>query len=889
MALATGARLGPYEIVAPLGAGGMGEVYRARDPKLGRDVAIKVLPEAFRERPEALARFEREARTVAALSHPNILAIFDLGTDQGTTYAVMELLEGETLRSRLAGGGIGTRKAVEIGGQIATGLAAAHEKGVVHRDVKPENVFLTQDGGVKVLDFGLARLDAAAPSGDQTNSPTLLRQTDAGTVMGTVGYMSPEQARGAVADHRSDIFSLGVVLYEMLAGRRAFQRETAAETMTAILKEEPSDLAGLASGVTPALDHIVRHCLEKRPEERFQSARDLAFDLQALSGSVSGSRAAAAAATSRGTRTALAAAGALLAGALLFEAGRRSVRTATGLAGPGKAVSYVALTDEPGVESQPSLSPEGKNLLYVGDGAGNKDIYLLRVGGRNPVNLTADSPVDDWEPAYSPDGERIAFRSEREGGGIFVMDSTGESVRRVSDRGNYPSWSPDGKELVVSADSFLYPTDVAGRGGGLQVVEVATGKQRTIVGADLGGNVHRPSFSPHGTRVAYWGLQPGSGQRDIWTVRADGSNAAGGAVPVTVDAALDWAPLWSHDGRYLYFSSNRGGSMNLWRVAIDEASGKPQAEPEPLTTPASWSGAFSLSRDDRKLAFETLDWRSTLLRVAFDPVAEKVVGNPMPILRSTQPMRDHEISPDGSQVAFTRAGTREDLFVARVDGTQYRRLTDDAFRDRGPGWSPDGRLIAFYSDRGGKYEVWTIHPDGSGLEALTAVGPSANFPTWSPDGRKLAFASTTAGTLLIDATAGVRAEASELPKPTPSTLFWAFSWSPDGERLAGVAIDSEGGVSAIVVYTLATKSYELFTGISNKLFRNVRWLSDGRRLLVRGTQGIQLLDTRTQRFKLLLPVGGYMIGKSVGCTRDDRFITYTETAAEGDIWLATFE
>ena len=884
MALAPGARLGPYEIVAPLGAGGMGEVYRARDPKLGREVAIKVLPEAFRERPEALARFEREARTVAALSHPNILAIFDLGADQGTTYAVMELLEGETLRARLTQGALGVRKAVEIGAQIAVGLAAAHDKGVVHRDVKPENVFLTHDGGVKVLDFGLARLDVAVPGGDQTNSPTLLRQTDAGTVLGTVGYMSPEQARGAVADHRSDIFSLGVVLYEMLAGQRAFQRETAAETMTAILKEEPPELGTLAGGVSPALDQIVRHCLEKRAEERFQSARDLAFDLQALSGSVTGARRAAASpAWSRrtpGVATALAAA------ALLFAAGRLSVRSGASASSSSKPVSYVALTDEPGVEGRPSLSPDGKSFVYVSAASGANDIYLRRVGGRNPVNLTADSSVDDSQPAFSPDGEHIAFRSEREGGGIFVMDSTGESVRRLTDFGYTPGWSPDGKEIVVSTDTFIYPTDLAGSGGRLKAIDVRTGTSRDVT---TEGNAHGPRWSPHGRRIAYWGLRGPSGQRDLWTVRADGSEARGG-VEVTKDAALDWAPAWSADGQLLYFASDRGGSMNLWRVAIDEASGRALGAPEPLTTPANWSGAFSLSRDDKRIAFETLDWRSTLLRAAFDPVAEKIVGQPVPILRSTQPMRDHELSPDGEQVAFTRAGTREDLFVARVDGSQYRRLTDDAFRDRGPGWSPDGKRIAFYSDRGGDYEVWAIRPDGSGLEALTATKRSANFPTWSPDGRSIVYSSTRSSGMLIDLTQPLPAQKAEvLPNVAETTVFWPLSWSADGKKLAGMAVTADGRVTATAVWALELRRYELYQDDASTTFRNARWLSDGQRLLVRNFHGLQLLDTRTRNTKPLLAIGGYMIGKSFGISRDDRFITFTETAAEGDIWLATFE
>jgi TolB-like protein len=284
--LATGTKLGPYEILAPLGVGGMGEVYRARDKKLDRDVAIKVLPQSVAADPDSLARFEREAKAVAALSHPNILSIFDFGTHEGISYAVMELLEGETLRGKFDTGPIPQKQAVDYALQIAKSLSAAHEKGVVHRDLKPENLFVMKDGHLKILDFGLAkRVEAIAPS-EETSAPTVSRHTEPGTVMGTVGYMSPEQVRGRPADHRSDIFSFGAVLYEMLTGRRAFRGDTAVETMNAILKEEPPGVAGSASGVSPALERVVRHCLEKSPEERFQSARDIAFALgEASSGS----------------------------------------------------------------------------------------------------------------------------------------------------------------------------------------------------------------------------------------------------------------------------------------------------------------------------------------------------------------------------------------------------------------------------------------------------------------------------------------------------------------------------------------------------------------------------------------------------------------------------
>src|SRR5712692_6434001 len=290
MSLIPGVRLGPYEVLAPLGAGGMGEVWKARDARLGREVAIKVLPASFSADEDRLRRFEQEAKAAGLLNHPNITAVHDIGVHEGAPYIVTELLEGETLRERLAGGPLPQRKALDFAGQIAQGLAAAHEKGIVHRDLKPENLFVTKDGRVKILDFGLAKLTHQEEGGQATNLPTATAGTEPGVVLGTLGYMSPEQVKGKPADARSDIFSFGAILYEMLSGKRAFHGDSAAETMSAILREEPPDLSVTNQSVSPGLERIVRHCLEKNPEQRFHSAHDLAFDLSALSGASEPSR-----------------------------------------------------------------------------------------------------------------------------------------------------------------------------------------------------------------------------------------------------------------------------------------------------------------------------------------------------------------------------------------------------------------------------------------------------------------------------------------------------------------------------------------------------------------------------------------------------------------------
>ena len=884
MTLAAGTKLGPYEVLGPLGAGGMGEVYRARDTKLDRDVAVKVLPGHLAADASALARFEREAKTVAALSHPNLLGIYDFGTHEGVTYAVTELLSGETLREKLGAGPIPRRKAIDHALQIARGLGAAHETGIVHRDLKPENVFVTNDGRVKILDFGLAK--SAISETFQTGSGTAtFGGTEPGTVLGTVGYMAPEQVRGRPADHRSDIFSFGAILYEMLVGQRAFKGDSAIETMNAILTRDLPEPTGATETLPPLLDRIVRHCLEKNPEERFQSIRDVAFDLETAS-----------TASSTATRALLAPVAAkrrwLVPAAALGVAALVALAYLAGRANPGKAgasaaprFSFSQQTDQQGVEMFPSLSPDGKALVYVSGAAGNDDIYLERVGGQNPVNLTKDSPEDDTSPAFSPDGSSIAFASGRDGGGLFVMGASGESVRRVTDAGANPAWSPDGKKIVYSSEPTWQPLEKSGSSQ-LFTVDIASGEKRLLYPDDS----MQPAWSPHGHRIAFWGLPRGTGQRDIWTIPAAGLKAGERPVAVTSDLAVDWNPVWSPDGGLLYFASDRGGGLNLWRVPIEETSGKPLGEPEPVTLPTLWAGHFSVSRDGKTIAYFAFSELASIQKIPFDPASEKA-GQPISLLSGSRSMQTPNVSPDGEWVVFRSRGQREDLFLVRSDGTGLRQLTDDPHRDRGANWSPDGKSIAFYSNRSNRYEIWTIRPDGSGLKQLTrTTGAGLWYPQWSPDGKRFAIPDGTT-TSLYDVDSALGTQPTPLPPyPEADRWFWASDWSRDGRLLAGRAVRRGVPAASIALYDLEGRRYRPLT-MERELAptgSGPAWLPDSRRLIYLDRRQLTLIDVETGRTRVLLtdidPVG---IGSDIDVSNDGRWIYFVATNSEGDIWLAS--
>jgi len=482
-ALSPGAKLGNFEIVELIGRGGMGEVYRARDSRLKRDVAIKVLPAGLARDPDRIVRFEREARAAGALNHPNIVAVHEIGRDGDTYWIATELVGGESLAKVIERGPLGVPRALEIARQIADGLAAAHAAGIVHRDLKPANIMVTRDGWVKILDFGLALRQRTS------QDSTTMDMTEKGTVLGTAGYMSPEQVRGEVVDHRSDLFSFGVILYEMLGGKRAFAGVSSVEVMSAILKDDPPELP---ASVPPTCDRIVRRCLQKDRERRFQTAADLGWALQTPSPSQPPAKT-----PRRRTRltwaaVAAAVCAAAVIAAYLIGAHSRPIGIAAG-------TTLRRLTADKGITTDAAISADGTFVAYATDRAdsGNLDIWVQQVAGGGAVRLT-DNPADDYDPSISPDGSQVAFRSNRDGGGVYLVPVLGGNARLLIPKGNHPRFSPDGQMLMYSIG--IAREDVY---GGELFVQRLSGGSPIPIGPGCSVFSFSPAWSPDSRRIIF--------------------------------------------------------------------------------------------------------------------------------------------------------------------------------------------------------------------------------------------------------------------------------------------------------------------------------------------------------------------------------------------------
>ncbi|HLJ48250.1 MAG TPA: protein kinase [Bryobacteraceae bacterium] len=863
--LSRGEMLGHYRVETRIGRGGMGVVYRAYDTRLDRRVALKILrPEQLAD-PERKQRLIREARAASALMHPNIVAVHDIGSDREIDFIAMEYVEGRPLEQVIPEGGLTVRQVIAYAIQVAAALAGAHSSGVIHQDLKPGNIMITREGLVKLLDFGLARRTRRR----ETDNRTQTLETE---IAGTPSYMSPEQIRGDAVDTRSDIFSFGAVLFRMTTGRDAFDGGSAVATMNAILANEPANLSDGNRVIPFALESIILHCLEKAPDERFQSAKDLAFALEAIAGPLGGIQTPVD--TSRKISRdpawiATIAAVAFLAvlAAYFWFAARRTTPSVNGR-------TYAQITDEAGAELFPSLAADGKSVVYASKASGNWDIYLRRIGSRQSVNLTKDSADDDTQPAFSPDGKQIAYRSDRDGGGIFVMRPDGSRVKRLADAGYNPSWSPDGTQVVYAEESVARPEDRSGRSSHLWTVDIASGRKRQLTKEDG----VQPQWSPNGRHIAYWSIDL-DGDRDIWTVAADG----GQPVRITKDAFLDWDPVWSADGMFIYFCSNRGGSMGIWRVPIKESSGEAEGAPEPVRAPGSYPAHLSFSRDGSRLAYVQQATTGSLRTVRFDPVRPAILSEPKEIIRSADGVSRPALSPDGQWLAYNTTEQDESLFVVGVDGNGLRRLTNSGHRNRGPRWSPDGKRIAFFSQRSGDWEIWTADVNTGELRQITNLaGQNVAWPVWSTDGKQLAYTVFGVNTFFLDPSKSWEQQTIERVPPFPEgQLFNGWSWSPDGRTLAGFLNNNNG----IAVYSLGTRAFRKLTDFGS----DPVWLSDSRRLLFHHKGKIQMVDSENGSVRELLSIAPDEVARrGFAVSSDDRHIYFSVSTTEADVWMVEF-
>jgi Tol biopolymer transport system component len=726
MSLNAGTRLGPYEIVSPLGAGGMGEVYRTRDTRLGRDVALKVLPASMSTDPDRLARFEQEARATAALNHPNILALHDIGTAAGAPYLVTELLDGETLRERLAHGPLPPRKAIEYATQIAAGLAAAHEKGIAHRDLKPDNVFVTADGRVKILDFGLAKL-AAPPPGPPEGGPYTLATaapgTSPGAVLGTVGYMAPEQVRGLPADHRSDVFALGVTLYEMLAGRRAFQRDTPPETMTAILNEEPPELALSPQPIPPALDRIVRRCLEKNPSARFQSTRDLAFALEGLSSpsdlsAVSGESRTARARTTRARERALLAVAVLL---LLTTVGLgylwlRPVAT--------PVVAFTVTGPPESVMQAFTLSPDGRTLAFVAAPPGQQPaVFVRRLDSVDAILLAGTEGARG--PFWSPDGRSIGFFADRR---LKTIPATGGPVRAICEADGARTWGTwnDSGVILFSTENRNPIRQVPADGGAPSVV--------TTIDAVKDRGHYRPMFLPGGRQFLFF--------------NGDASRPDRGALSLasldSPDHALVVADVgWGQyvEPGYLVFVRGAEVLAQPFDVSTGRVSGRAVAVGRlGVNFGSSNPNGSGFSAASGTLAFQTVNPALGTTLVWFDRRGTRgsVVGE-------LSDYRNIQLSPDGSRLAVQRRSAdsqRQEIWTYDINRDVGTPMTLDTDIAGLPVWSPGGDRLFMVRRPGGL----SVVPASGGKPAKIGDEDVIEPNSVSPDGRLLAFTTLNAGT-----------------------------------------------------------------------------------------------------------------------------------------------
>jgi Tol biopolymer transport system component/tRNA A-37 threonylcarbamoyl transferase component Bud32 len=729
-----GRKIAQYEILEKVGAGGMGEVYKARDMRLNRIAALKVLPADKVADADRRARFVKEAQAASALNHPNIVTIYGIDRDADVDFIAMEFVSGHTLDQVIGRRGLKLQDTLRIAIQIADALAAAHAAGIVHRDLKPGNIMITESGSVKVLDFGLAKLaESAAPSAEEATRTIHADApiTEKGTIVGTFSYMSPEQAEGRPVDGRSDIFSFGSVLYEMVTGRRAFQGNTRIATISSILRDEPKPATGLAADPVPRdLEKIIARCLRKDLARRFQHIDDVKLALEELK-EESESGLLVAAGPTPAKKKARAWIAAAVAIPLAF-AGVWMIRSHPQVAVPSPTV--LPLTTMPGIQSAPTFSPDGNQVAYVwnGEKQDNLDIYVQVVGAGAPLRLTSD-PAPDRSPAWSPDGRQIAFRR---GDSIYLISPLGGPERKLADAPGPQgalSWSPDSKWLAVAQQSA--PSQPAG----IFLISVERGDQRRLTQAETPRFDSSPAFSWNGRSLAYLNCNQGRWSCNAFAVELDANFAPRGRarrLPTQSESIGKLA--WTPDDQAIVFDVLTLPATRLWRAGI---SGSVQ---EPLEYTGERASDPAVSRAAKRLAYSRVVNDDDIWQFEVGSGAKKLIS-------STASDAIAAFSPDGKKIAFgsNRSGTMQ-VWVANADGSGPVQLTNAKRFAGSPRWSPDGRWLAFDSqDADPQWDIYVIEAAGGKPRRITNHPADDHVPSWSLDGKWIYFGSDRTGSQQI--------------------------------------------------------------------------------------------------------------------------------------------
>jgi Tol biopolymer transport system component len=813
VSLNSGTRLGRYEIRSKIGAGGMGEVYLARDLEIGRDVAVKVLPSTFSSDQDRLKRFQQEACAAGALNHPNILSIYDVGKNDGSPYVVSELLEGETLRKRIIGTPLGQRRAVDYALQIANGLAAAHEKGIIHRDLKPDNIFITNDGRVKILDFGLAKLTQLDGNQSQTDVPTRRVDTDPGVVMGTVGYMAPEQLKGGAVDQRSDIFSFGAILYEMLSGRRAFHGESAAETMSAILKEDPPELSDTNRSVSPALERLVNHCLEKNPEARFHSARDVAFALEAVSGSAVASETMTARSLVTTTSRmrpwlpwALAAIGLLIAAVTLAWTYFRRERTD---ARPIEALRFIIpIPEKAQTFGPPMISPDGRYVVFrINTDDGKELLWMHALGSFEARPLVGTD--GGFQPFWSPDSRAVAFFTN---GKLKWIDISGGSGQTVCDApSNYSgAWSRDGTIIFSrGAASGLYRVPATG----------GTPIQLTTVDASRNEIEHIwPYFLPDGRHFLFLARNAQPENSAIYVGSLDSRET-------TRLLQAHSSMAYASPGYLLFVREN-----TLMAQGFDADTLQLKGDAFPVaehTVRNTISGRAMFSVSENGVLVSRAGGSITSNQLVWFDRSGKQLNVLTPPGNYTAPA----LSPDEKKVAVSRldfqSGTASDIWLIDLERGSQIRLTTDPAGDSLPSWSANGDRVAFVSTRNGVTSIYQKASNGASPEEPLVSSVELKYnPQWSPDGQFLIYSQLNPKTRLDLYLRSLSGEKQSTSFVQSEFIEMHPRFSPNGRWLA--YISNETGRFEVYV--------ESFPAIGAKVAISIgggsqpQWRADGREL-----------------------------------------------------------